>query len=1324
MYIHQTVIECLKMATTGELPPSARAGQAFIHDPKVADVTEVKAQIKLRFRDVRRQPCVVTRSFQLTQKAGGKLEKKDLDQVIQTVDEKTGERVSVSRKCADINATVPDMMGVSKAILENVVFVHQEDSNWPLGEAATLKKKFDEIFSATKYTKALEHIAKLRKEQTAKIKEFRLIKDKLKVQKDHAVKLRSRREENARAATKLGVKMTELNQQIAVQDDILRAGQDEIMALRGCMEKRGQIEARREAIVAETARRRAALDSELTDSTEELQNLLAQFNDTIDETRGKVKEEERAVHDLQLTIKAYKDKREVAMKRHGKLSAESEAQATRIADRAVFIRELVERHPDLKPLPACLSANANAADADVAEMSRAANEMKERASVRLEALHAAAESLRAKHRKEDDKRGAEADAANRELAAAEESVRLRVETRDATRKRAEHIADELASSAVSDAAIGELSRRTDEAKRLYEERRGVSETATTMDALEAKAAELDALDRQLSKLRAEQDRAAVAGENATKVRLKREELFAKEEACRTLFQSRLGRLNDVFGAMTPTPAPEKLKDALRAVVDTRANAMEIARRDVSAATVAADGASTALAAACEALMSLKSEVTEAERRALEDSDAVVIDADTPVSAEGPFAGYDAAVADVNAKLSKADENLAIVNNLDQVYTKFAENAELTHQCPVCNHSLDQIETFKEQMKSKCAQLPAHKEATEAEAVTLKAMRARLQSLAPIAARHATLVTKLISEAETTVVSCTTAETAARAAVSTAFDAFEVKSTDHVSAASLVEDADTVTRLALEVDALRQVVTSLDKSFVPNGGTQFTQQSVNPMQTAGTQQTQFANAARSVSAIGSDIETIESKRLACERERDLLHKKHARLEQELLGLERNARDLREEKTRISAVAEKRQTLKRELAEIQNADKSAAAEATRMEAERAPRRAVRDALTRNRDVARNAARALEQTSDTLVRDLQRDVDVFAASERPIAEYANANKAQEFETVVVEMRTLGEKIATCEETLGGHEERRRRAHDLVQSREKHKRSLEDNLAVRAGQAEERRLANELDQNAAPDPESFAALEREQRKRGHKRDELRIECAESQGRVKNHQESISECARELNDPQLKGIDKQLSKQVLELKTFEMTAQDLERYHSALDRALMAFHASKMADINKVVKELWQRTYRGQDIDFIRIVSDAGPQSGATGRSNYNYRVCMVVGDAELEMRGRCSAGQKVLACLIIRLALAETFCLNCGILALDEPTTNLDAPNSDALARSLVDIMHTRRDQENFQLIVITHDMHFAQVLGQREHADYYWRITKDDNQHSHIECENIYE
>jgi hypothetical protein len=32
----QTIIECLKMACTGELPPNTRSGQSFIHDPKVS----------------------------------------------------------------------------------------------------------------------------------------------------------------------------------------------------------------------------------------------------------------------------------------------------------------------------------------------------------------------------------------------------------------------------------------------------------------------------------------------------------------------------------------------------------------------------------------------------------------------------------------------------------------------------------------------------------------------------------------------------------------------------------------------------------------------------------------------------------------------------------------------------------------------------------------------------------------------------------------------------------------------------------------------------------------------------------------------------------------------------------------------------------------------------------------------------------------------------------------------------------------------------------------------------------------------------------------
>ena len=44
--------------------------------------------------------------------------------------------------------------GVSRAVLESVIFCHQEDSSWPLQEGAVLKKRFDDIFDSARYTKA------------------------------------------------------------------------------------------------------------------------------------------------------------------------------------------------------------------------------------------------------------------------------------------------------------------------------------------------------------------------------------------------------------------------------------------------------------------------------------------------------------------------------------------------------------------------------------------------------------------------------------------------------------------------------------------------------------------------------------------------------------------------------------------------------------------------------------------------------------------------------------------------------------------------------------------------------------------------------------------------------------------------------------------------------------------------------------------------------------------------------------------------------------------------------------------------------------------
>lgn len=238
--------------------------------------------------------------------------------------------------------------------------------------------------------------------------------------------------------------------------------------------------------------------------------------------------------------------------------------------------------------------------------------------------------------------------------------------------------------------------------------------------------------------------------------------------------------------------------------------------------------------------------------------------------------------------------------------------------------------------------------------------------------------------------------------------------------------------------------------------------------------------------------------------------------------------------------------------------------------------------------------------------------------------------------------------------------------------------------------------------------------------RERVLSEVNRCRGTLSVYESNISKHKIDLKQTQYKDIDKRYFDQLLQLKTMEMANKDLDRYHNALDKALMRFHTMKMEEINKIIKELWQQTYRGQDIDYIYIHSD----TEAIGTTSYSYKVLMQTGFTELEMRGRCSAGQKVLASLIIRLALAETFCLNCGILALDEPTTNLDAPNTESLAAAILRIMEDRKGQENFQLIIITHDERFAQLIGQRQHAEKYYRVYKDELQHSIIEAQEIFD
>jgi hypothetical protein len=76
-----TIIECLKYATTGDQPPNTRGG-AFIHDPKMANEKEVKAQVRLRFVAANGQQMFVMRNLSVTVKKTGAMQMKTLEGVL------------------------------------------------------------------------------------------------------------------------------------------------------------------------------------------------------------------------------------------------------------------------------------------------------------------------------------------------------------------------------------------------------------------------------------------------------------------------------------------------------------------------------------------------------------------------------------------------------------------------------------------------------------------------------------------------------------------------------------------------------------------------------------------------------------------------------------------------------------------------------------------------------------------------------------------------------------------------------------------------------------------------------------------------------------------------------------------------------------------------------------------------------------------------------------------------------------------------------------------------------------------------------------------
>ena len=401
-------------------------------------------------------------------------------------------------------------------------------------------------------------------------------------------------------------------------------------------------------------------------------------------------------------------------------------------------------------------------------------------------------------------------------------------------------------------------------------------------------------------------------------------------------------------------------------------------------------------------------------------------------------------------------------------------------------------------------------------------------------------------------------------------------------------------------------------------------------------------------------------------------------------------------------------------------------------------VRDSSSRQSDLTekKNRYEDAQQMNRTKMDEVRMARDQVQQLAEAVAETTAKLSSGDLGDVVVRIENTMAEIAKNTQQIDQINPRIQDINAELLNQEHTKRTVRENLELRhfKSDLEETKAAlAKLRESKGLDEGKFNELARDLQRAEQEKSQVSNNMSAERGKLSIHEQQLRDIRTKLNGANYKDVKQKHRRKSIEYETTEMAVRDLDSYYNALDKALQNFHTLKIREINKIVRELWQLIYKGQDIDMIRLESGEEEGAAATAKAtrSYNYRVVMCKGDTPLDMRGRCSAGQRVLASIVIRLALAETFCLSCGILALDEPTTNLDEQNKSGLAHALARIILSRSKQQNFQLIIITHDEDFVKLMSNElgtnaefSLPEYYFRISREESEDipgkffSHIE------
>jgi len=1305
-----TIIEALKFVCSGVMPPGARNGQSFVNDPTMTESTEVKAHIKLRFTNISGDACVAVRQLQLSKKKS-KLEYKQLDGVVKTTDLSTGKRASISMKCGELDKHIPELLGVSAPIMDNVIFCHQEESSWPMTEGAVLKKKFDDIFESTRYAKALEALAKTKKEFQSKAKDLKgqMMEFAAHLHAANQYKLDLSASENSREECIETIE--KLDERIDSMDGRISKASSTIKACRDGLAEFDQLQQQLRAIELRVEERRTGLEREYTESDEELQDLLENFEEKMRLKSHELRTLQGQVDNMNSDIVKLRERTDELNMKQGMAQSISEQFKLDSAKYLEMVGVVSRKQSLAQPVGGKWSAT-SARDflgniqTKIDDAKREFDTAHKNAAKLVEdqsKIHSAANLavVGVTHKLETISRDFERTSGDldqrRSIIANYASARAQVTTLERNAMDDKKNWEEYFES---------FPARSKALKQTAEDARKQIEDLTSLYNNDSE------LLQSLSMRRNETIQAETAMNQINS------DYAETKGAIANLFKNNRKHLGEA-----QAPDDHRGLDTILADLSNRLSQnkreLEQSKKNLAAASSEAAGVEAILNEARQREPDLNQKVNtleaeEAAARRIWNKTDQIIDVVRPQLASNgndveslPKDTLAELIAFTKACVDGVTFSKTILDAQKHFKGKFAKKSK-SGKCACCEQSIEDATvagTYTKNME-KLLDVKGHELPWEE---TKQKLVAHLGELEPFLFKLRDLPEARSNFARAT-------ETIQNN-VSKLRDLRETERT-------LRED---VTSLEATVTAMDKMITSMNEIKLRWLNVADRKQEAETRQRRASQSIMTGQdpAGRTMERIEQDQRRRLEEKEAAQREKDKATADESEITKRCLQLKEkmmeSEKELAEVKRRGEKYANEETAIRGLEQELTNLERS------RREAQTERDEKNREVQERSHDlqVAKGRLADMEKAHQVRTDDLRSSKETIQRLSDSLEELYQRSREYDLDTVTAEHKQVHASIQEKEEQVKIKTPQINAINSEIFSQERTKRVVRENLSLREARREKAEMQAKIrtvGENTATLRENQNTAFRDQQRAEQERQKCISERDTLKGKIEIYQQQAREYNAKLEGPNYADVHEKHRKKSIEYETTEMAVKDLESYYTALDKALQNFHTLKIKEINKIIRELWQLIYKGQDIDNIELESgvESGASASAKGSRSYNYRVVMRKGDTPLDMRGRCSAGQRVLAAIVIRLALAETFCLNCGILALDEPTTNLDEPNKSGLAHALARIILSRSKQQNFQLICITHDEDFVKLMAGELSAssefslpENYFRISRKEEE-----------